>query len=200
LEAAQAVLVVFAPEDEARLIKRFATSPEESEISPQPRPNVLFEAGMAFALYPQRTVVIEIGRLRRASDLEGLNAIRMTDEARARHALKRRLVDCGCDVVDSDAYLNPSIAGQFELAVLEPVPLEDPVPGEPKASMVWAAQEQRMVEVFFETQRGRQSFSAADLVNFMGPAYDRRWAEGACEWMSARGTIGRVQAGLWRVP
>src|SRR5688572_10708751 len=48
--SAQAVVVLFTPDDEARLrtaLIQESDSPEERTLTPQPRPNVLFEAGMA---------------------------------------------------------------------------------------------------------------------------------------------------------
>jgi predicted nucleotide-binding protein len=48
---AQAVVVLFTPDDEARLMPQFSDGdPGEGELRGQPRPNVLIEAGMAIAL------------------------------------------------------------------------------------------------------------------------------------------------------
>jgi predicted nucleotide-binding protein len=58
LEIAQAVIVLFTPDDEARLkadLIRDDDSPVEGELRGQPRPNVLFEAGLAFGRHPKRT-------------------------------------------------------------------------------------------------------------------------------------------------
>ena len=57
---AQAVVVLITGDDMARLGTRFAEPhdpPEETDPTPQARPNVLFEAGMAFGKYPERTVL-----------------------------------------------------------------------------------------------------------------------------------------------
>jgi hypothetical protein len=57
---ADAALVLLTPDEEARVREPFRQhdDPEyEGMLSPQPRPNVLFEAGMAMAYFPERTVL-----------------------------------------------------------------------------------------------------------------------------------------------
>jgi predicted nucleotide-binding protein len=57
---AQAVVVLLTGDDFARLGKRFIDthdSTDETDLTPQARPNVLFEAGMAFGKCPERTVL-----------------------------------------------------------------------------------------------------------------------------------------------
>ena len=51
----QAVVVLMTPNDEARLREPYwgrNEPPEETQLTPQPRPNVLLEAGMALGLFP----------------------------------------------------------------------------------------------------------------------------------------------------
>lgn len=51
----QAVVVLFSPDDEARLRAEFLTrsdGPSEKKLRGQPRPNVLFEAGLALGRHP----------------------------------------------------------------------------------------------------------------------------------------------------
>jgi CAP12/Pycsar effector protein, TIR domain len=68
------------------------------ELTGQARPNVLLEAGLALAYNPQRTVLVEVGRLRPFSDVAGGLVIRMSNDAATRNALASRLRQAGCAV------------------------------------------------------------------------------------------------------
>jgi predicted nucleotide-binding protein len=95
-------LVFFTPDDEARLREslRETHDPEhESQLSLQPRPNVLFEAGFALAFNPARTLLIQAGgNLRPISDLSGLHITRLDNSADNRNMVAQQLQDLGFDV------------------------------------------------------------------------------------------------------
>ena len=96
---AHAVVVLFTPDDEARLHPAFWSdkeSIEEPQLTGQARPNVLFEAGMAMARHPERTVLVELGKLRRFSDIEGIHTIRLNDSVARRQEFAQRLQMAGC--------------------------------------------------------------------------------------------------------
>lgn len=98
---AQAVVVLFTPDDEARLREPFRGSKEaahETELTGQARPNVLFEAGMAMGRNPDRTVMVELGDLRPFSDIAGRHTIKLDNSSAARHELAQRLETAGCAV------------------------------------------------------------------------------------------------------
>ena len=98
---AQAVVVLMTPDDEARLREQFRGHNEsqfETELTPQPRPNVLLEAGMALGLCPERTVIVEFGSLRPVTDLGGRHVIRMNNSSERRNDLAQRLQAAGCSV------------------------------------------------------------------------------------------------------
>lgn len=118
MSLAQAVVVLFTAEDEARLLARFQSGlPEENELAGQPRPNVLIEAGMAIALGRDRTILTRLGPIRDASDLDGLNAVNLSNEHGPRSALRRRLATAGCDINDRTDYLDTGVAGDFDTAL-----------------------------------------------------------------------------------
>ena len=101
LRMCRAVIVLFSGDDEAQLRPIYQEASDhrfEKQLTPQPRPNVLFEAGLAFGLYPTRTILVEIGCLRPMSDIQGLQSIRLADTAEIRTTLKDRLVATGCKV------------------------------------------------------------------------------------------------------
>lgn len=122
MRSAQAVVVIFTPEDEARLLPSLArpTEPdEEKELRGQPRPNVLLEAGMALAVDSDRTILVEIGSIRRASDLDGLNTVRLSNESASRYALRNRLITAECAVGETGDWLQPTSGGDFDGALLD---------------------------------------------------------------------------------
>jgi predicted nucleotide-binding protein len=81
---AQASVVIMTPDELAHLRSQFVgprDDEQEKKPSKQSRPNVLFEAGMAMAYYADRTVFLEFDRLRKFSDMAGLNIIYMSDSS-----------------------------------------------------------------------------------------------------------------------
>jgi predicted nucleotide-binding protein len=98
---AQAVVVLFTPDDLARLRPDLCGNREpdhEAKLTPQARANVLFEAGMAMAKSPDRTILVEIGALRPFSDVGGRHTIRMDNSTQRRNDLASRLKKAGCPV------------------------------------------------------------------------------------------------------
>lgn len=115
----QAVVVLMTPDDEARLREQYQGHDEpreETQLTPQPRPNVLLEAGMALGLFPDRTVIVELGRLRSVSDIGGRHVIRMDNSTEKRQELAQRLQTAGCtvNVTGTDWHK----AGRFDLALV----------------------------------------------------------------------------------
>jgi predicted nucleotide-binding protein len=98
---AQAAIVLLSPDDEVRLtpaLLRADDTETEREIRMQARPNVLFEAGMAFAHQPDRTILVEIGSTKPFSDVTGRHAVRLTNDEEKRRDLANRLKTAGCAV------------------------------------------------------------------------------------------------------
>jgi predicted nucleotide-binding protein len=59
MRSVKAVVVLMTGDTEARLLRRFCTQEEldtEGIMRPQARQNVIFEAGLAFALFPNSTI------------------------------------------------------------------------------------------------------------------------------------------------
>jgi len=104
LAKATAVVVLLSPDDEARLkdsLARKDDHPYEFELTGQPRPNVLFEAGMAFGTHPDKTVLVQIGKIRPFSDVVGRHVVRLSNSHEHRQELVTKLRNCGCEVDDS---------------------------------------------------------------------------------------------------
>ena len=98
---AQAVVVMLTGDDEARLTeecRRKYDIAEECELRPQPRPNVLFEAGIAMARFPKATILVQVGQLRGMSDIAGRHLLRMDNSRAARTELAKALQKAGCEI------------------------------------------------------------------------------------------------------
>lgn len=98
---AQAVIVLLTPDDEARLCADFCNDDDEHHernLTGQARPNVLFEAGMAIGRNPDRTILVELGRLRPFSDIGGRHVIRLNGSTQRRQELAIRLEGAGCEI------------------------------------------------------------------------------------------------------
>ena len=118
---APAVVVLFTPDDEARLRVPFqlpVDPPHETQLSGQARPNVLFEAGMAMGRSADRTILVEMGLLRPFSDVAGRHVLRLDNSTQCRQELAQRLSLAGCPVkMDGTAWHS---AGDFDPALVMP--------------------------------------------------------------------------------
>jgi hypothetical protein len=98
---AQAVVVLLTGDDVARLRPSYLTDhdpPHERALTPQARPNVLFEAGLAFGRHPERTILVALGQTRPFSDITGRYTILISNSVLSRQQLADRLKTAGCAV------------------------------------------------------------------------------------------------------
>ncbi len=97
----QAALVLLSPDDIVELHPNLYAANDflhERARAGQARPNVLFELGLAYMAYPERTVIVEVGLMRPIADLAGLNVIRFDGSAMAVRKVLDRLMMAGCPV------------------------------------------------------------------------------------------------------
>ena len=123
---ARAVIVFLTPDEKVQLRPVHAASPSELREEYQARPNVYFEAGMAFLSHPQRTVIVELGNTRPFSDIIGRHTIRLDDSWETREKLISRLRVAGCEVEPKDDRWRS--AGEFMASVEFPVEGDDSPP------------------------------------------------------------------------
>lgn len=119
-KVATAAVVLLTPDDEARLRAQFRSINEpnyETTLTGQARPNVIFEAGMALGIAPDKTVLVEFGTLRPISDLTGRHVIRINNTEQRRRELAERLETAGCPVNLTGAEW--TAAGDFDNAIRE---------------------------------------------------------------------------------
>jgi hypothetical protein len=94
-----AVVVLMTGDDQGSLRPEFYSADEEEAekiLHPRARQNVIFEAGLASALFPGRTILVKSGRVVFPSDLGGVQYV-MLD---AKTTLARRLRLAGCRIPD----------------------------------------------------------------------------------------------------
>jgi hypothetical protein len=116
---AQAAVVILTGEDMARAGKRYLKpddSNDEKFLTPQPRPNVLFEAGMALGIHPDRTVLLSLGTYRKFSDIDGRHLVQLSNKLPSRQAVVDRLKRAGC-AVDVDNKSDWHERGDFDGAI-----------------------------------------------------------------------------------
>lgn len=113
---AQAVVVLMTPDDEGCLRAPFREPSDpshETELTPQARLNVIFEAGLAMGgQFRERTILVELGRIRSFTDISGRLTVRLSNLVSKREDLINRLRLAGCPVdLSGDNWRN---AGDFD--------------------------------------------------------------------------------------
>ncbi|MFI8523550.1 TIR domain-containing protein [Promicromonospora sukumoe] len=116
IAGAGAVVVIFSPDDQARLNPKFTPKGQTDEPpTGQARQNVTLEAGMAFATDPQRTIFVQSEKTRPISDIDGFNWVPLNGTWDSRQDLYSRLRDAGARVELKPGNLADPLAGPFEI-------------------------------------------------------------------------------------
>jgi len=123
-EIAQAVVVILTPDEEVTLCPALCQAPDDAKPRYQPRPNVLFEAGMAFMRDRERTILLHFGSTDVLSDLSGVHMLSATrdplENMKLRVQFAERLEKAGCPVKKTGTEW--ITAGEFHCAFLQDVP------------------------------------------------------------------------------
>jgi hypothetical protein len=117
---ATAVIVLFTPDELATL---YATAPHlisntdvVEDFRWQPRPNVIFEAGIAFGSRRDRTVIVTVGKdVAGFSDIAGVHVVRLSNrqgKASLRERLLKILGNLPQDLCND--WQDPDISGDFD--------------------------------------------------------------------------------------
>jgi predicted nucleotide-binding protein len=111
-----AAVVLMTPDDEARTRREFRTEATEGILRGQARPNVLFEAGMAVATRPRRTVFVVMGKHRPIfSDLSGIQLVKLSNSQQKREEFRQWLINARCGINHSSTGWRR--AGDFNAAL-----------------------------------------------------------------------------------
>jgi len=113
---AVAVVVLLTPDDQVILSPDFQkpSDPDyERTLVGQARPNVLFEAGLAFGRHADSTVLLQVGSVKPFSDVAGRHITRLTNSPESRAELVTKLINAGCNTeTDGTDWLNE---GDFDV-------------------------------------------------------------------------------------
>jgi predicted nucleotide-binding protein len=93
-EQVQALVVVFSPDDEGKLKDQFLKPKGDSgerRLRGQPRPNVIFEAGMAMGRHQEKTIMVQVGEMKSFSDIAGRHMVHLDDSFESRRDFVTRL-------------------------------------------------------------------------------------------------------------
>jgi predicted nucleotide-binding protein len=137
MDLADAVVVLLTPDDLGCVRPIFRLEHDglhELQPTGQARLNVIFEAGMAMARDRSRVVLVEMGLVRKMSDIDGLNIIRMHDAVEPRKDLAQRLRSAGL-AVDTDGE-EWRTAGRFDRALLAATDFEEAIPNAAPAAIL----------------------------------------------------------------
>jgi predicted nucleotide-binding protein len=112
-----AVVVLLTPDDIVVLAPRLRRPKEpkqETTRMGQGRPNVFFEAGLAFGIYPDATVLVSVGDVKPFSDVSGLHITRLDGGTAKRLEFIEKLKLTGAKV-DIDGKMGWMTEGNFEI-------------------------------------------------------------------------------------
>ncbi len=91
----QGVMVLFSPDEEAKMKAKFASEKEKRKNlhlkGYQPRPNVIFEAGLALGAHSDKTILVQVGDVREISDIAGKHMVHLSNSTSDRRRLADRL-------------------------------------------------------------------------------------------------------------
>lgn len=95
MEKVQGVMVLFSPDEEAKLRPKLAIDRDKRKNlhlkGYQPRPNVILEAGLALGAHSDKTILVEVGNVREISDIAGKHLVHLSNSFAARKRLADRL-------------------------------------------------------------------------------------------------------------
>jgi predicted nucleotide-binding protein len=100
-QEASAVVVLLTPDDQAKIKKKYLTPKDpsyERNLTGQARPNVLFEAGMAFGRNPNSTILVQLGQVKPFSDVVGRHVVYLSNDPTSRQEFATKLANAGCNV------------------------------------------------------------------------------------------------------
>jgi predicted nucleotide-binding protein len=185
---AWAVMVLITGDDVGRLRDchwREKESNNEKDYQAQPRLNVVFEAGLAFARNPERTILVQIGDAKDFSDLAGQYIHHFQGTEENRNDLKLCLSNIGCAVRDSS--LEWLRAGDFSAGLQPLQSAQEPLPHDAVAYQISEEEKELILAsgkegkfILMSVGNSLRNWVVAEHTNFVkddDPAFTARYME-----------------------
>jgi hypothetical protein len=122
MKRAQGILALFTADEFASLRAECHQEQDTDEDKSrwQARPNVIFEAGMAYGIAPERTILVVLGNETKLfSDVSGIHLTYLDNSQNSRGRFRQKLIGARCAVdLRTDAWLDPKCAGDFDACAL----------------------------------------------------------------------------------
>ena len=134
LKRARGIVTLFTPDEFAALLPAFrgVHDAETDTKRWQARPNVIFEAGIAFGIARERSILVTLGaEVTLFSDVTGIHLLRLNNTVESRGKFRQKLIGMGCDVDQrTNAWTDMAQSGDFETCLnpLSGVSARDPFP------------------------------------------------------------------------
>lgn len=109
IDDAGAVVIIMAPEEKAQMVEKFRSEAGDDKEYFQPRPNVIFEAGLALGTKEEKTIILQFGDVRIFSDIIGKHIVKYKGKSREmefKNDLFHKLQMAGCDCDAGNDYFN----------------------------------------------------------------------------------------------
>lgn len=130
MERARGIIGLFTPDEFSALRPDFRQKNDNKvDIQRwQARPNVIFEAGMAYGMAPDNTILVTLGsEVSLFSDVSGIHILRLDNTPASRGSFRQKLIGIKCDVDQrTNAWTDPSRSGDFERCVARQRQPRDP--------------------------------------------------------------------------
>jgi predicted nucleotide-binding protein len=119
LKRAHGIVILFTPDEYAALCPGLRETSEADAKRWQSRPNVIFEAGIAFGAARERCTLVTMGsEVSLFSDIRGVHIVRLDNREASRKSFRQKLIGMGCDVdLRADSFTDPARSGDFEAPV-----------------------------------------------------------------------------------
>lgn len=95
MDRVQGVMILFSPDEESKIKSKLASESDKRKNLHlkgfQPRPNVIFEAGLALGAHSDKTILVQVGDIRDISDIAGKHMVHLSNSFADRKRLADRL-------------------------------------------------------------------------------------------------------------